>query len=595
MGFWNTLLAYCRPHRRGYLVAMGCAAVVGATVALQPLALKWIVDDGLLRSHDGVPAPADERLRWTLLWAGAYAAVSALRMAVGVAGMHATIRTIEHILCDLRARFFRHVQSLCQRFHEEVSSGELFNYIMGGPLQSLKQFLYQGAVAIPIQAVSWVVLIGTLGFLDWRMTLATVAVVLVQLLVNLRSRGAVREISADFLRTENDVSRYVGDMLRGARSVKMYAIEDDISDRFDGQLRRIRDEGTVMGIRRMHHGALAEGLQYAGIAALYAYGGYLVAWGGMAVGTFVAFAASVAVLMGNLNALLQLGLLQANAEAGLERIERILGRPSSTPEPQAASVVADPAARIAACPHGAPLIAVDGLRFAYQPGTWALDGVSVEIAAGSSVALVGSSGSGKSTFARLLQRLYDPQEGSIRIAGTDLRSYPQAQLRGCFGVVPQDPYVFQASIRDNAAILAPDSSDAAVWEALERAQLAEHVRSLPDGLRTWVGEGGGTLSGGQRQRLAIARVILARPGIHLFDEATSALDPDNERRIQRAVQDLTRGSTTLIIAHRLATIRHVDRILVFEGGRIVQDGTWEALAGRPGRFAELLRLDAAAA
>lgn len=392
MGFWSTLIGYCRPHRRGYFVAMGCAALVGAMVALQPLALKWIVDDGLLRTVDGAPAPPGERLRWTLLWVAAYAAVSATRMAVGVIGMHATIRTIEHILCDLRARFFRHVQSLCQRFHEEVSSGELFNYIMGGPLQSLKQFLYQGAVAIPIQAVSWVVLLGTLGVLDWRMTLATMAVVALQLLVNLHSRGSVREISAGFLQTENDVSRYVGDMLRGARSVKMYAIEDDISSRFDGQLQRIRDQGTVMGIRRMHHSALAEGLQYAGIAALYAYGGYLVAWGGMAVGTFVAFAAAVAVLLGNLNALLQLGLVQANAEAGLERIERILGRHSSTPEPSTDRRVADPAGRIAACPPGAALIAVRDLRFAYREGSWAIDGISLDLAAGASVALVGSSG-----------------------------------------------------------------------------------------------------------------------------------------------------------------------------------------------------------
>lgn len=168
----------------------------------------------------------------------------------------------------------------------------------------------------------------------------------------------------------------------------------------------------------------------------------------------------------------------------------------------------------------------------------------------------------------------------------------QGQLRACFGVVPQDPYIFQATVRDNVAILAPEADDAAVWAALEQARLADQIRALPDGLRTWVGEGGGTLSGGERQRLALARVVLARPAIRIFDEATSALDPDSERRIQQAIANLARGTTTLIIAHRLATIRHVDRILVFEHGRIVQDGGWDQLVGREGRFAELLRADA---
>jgi ABC-type multidrug transport system fused ATPase/permease subunit len=309
----------------------------------------------------------------------------------------------------------------------------------------------------------------------------------------------------------------------------------------------------------------------------------------MSAGTFTAFILGFNLLMQPILALLQLNIIRANAESGLDRIMRVMQVAESTPEPPPEKKVdADKQARDTRHNTEAGIV-FDDVHFSYDGETPVYRGVSCQVEDGESVALVGPSGSGKTTFVSLLMRFYDSQQGRIIVNGVDIREYGIRELRSMFGVVPQDPFVFQATLRDNICVTAPEASEDAIQHAMDIACMTEFVDELPHGIHTWLGEGGSNLSGGQRQRLAIARAILANPRYYIFDEATSALDNTSERRIQSSMEQIMKDHTTIIIAHRLSTIRNVDRILVFDHGRVIQSGSYAELAAQPGLFAELLQ------
>jgi ABC-type multidrug transport system fused ATPase/permease subunit len=587
--FWSTIYGYIRPDRGKLILAMVCAAFVGVAIALQPIVIKFIIDGGILRkTATGEAATSEERLRWTLIFAGVYLFLSLSRVTIWMAGYRGMVRAIEAFIFRLRARFFKHVQRLCLRFHDQVSSGELFNYIMGSPAQSLKTFLQQGSMSIPYQIVSWVVTVGALAIFNLWMTLISLAIMAAVVWLNYRSRFVIREMSAEFMQTESSVSKYVADMLRGARAVKIYAMEDDVDYTFESQVEKIRAQGERLARRQQLEGIKPEVVQYFGMTVIYAVGGWFCIQGSMKVGVFMAFVASINQLMGPLMALLQLNLIRANAEAGLERIVRILEVKQSTPElPPEARTPVEAQASLAR-DVALPCILMQDVDFAYEPGKSVFRKLSCRIEDGQSVALVGPSGSGKSSFVSLLLRFYEVDAGRILLNGQDLKNYSLSELRSAFGVVPQAPFIFQATILDNIRVARPDATEEEVRAACELAYVNEFVDAMPQGFKTWIGENGFNLSGGQRQRLAIARAALANPRYFIFDEATSALDNQSERRIQTAMERIMNGHTSIIVAHRLSTIRNVDRILVFDQGRIVQDGTYAQLAECPGVFKHLL-------
>ena len=284
-------------------------------------------------------------------------------------------------------------------------------------------------------------------------------------------------------------------------------------------------------------------------------------------------------LQAAMTTLFQLSTQKGAAQAGMDRITAVLRTASTTPDPVG---------------HARPIpirgdLELHNVTFGYEAEHPVLKAITLTIPYGQKVALVGPSGAGKSTVTQLLLRLYDPDHGSVRVGGVDVRHLNGQDLRQHFGVVPQDPFIFRTTIRENLRVARPAATDDQIRAACERANAWEFIQRLPDRLDSRVGEGGSTLSGGQRQRLAIARALLADPDYFIFDEATSALDTVSERLVQAAMENVAADRTSLVIAHRLATVRTCDRILVCDGGRLAQDGPYDDLVAQPGLFRDLVR------
>jgi ATP-binding cassette subfamily B protein len=303
----------------------------------------------------------------------------------------------------------------------------------------------------------------------------------------------------------------------------------------------------------------------------------------MTPGELVQFVIYAVIVAGAVGALSEIWGEVQRAAGATERLVELLG---------AVDPVMDPATPVALPRPVRGDIAFEGVTFRYpaRPEVSALNGVSLRVAPGETVALVGPSGAGKTTILQLLMRFYDPQEGAVRMDGVDLRDMARGDFRRAIALVPQDPVIFAASARENIRFGRPDATDAEVEAAAQAAAAHDFLMALPQGYDTWLGERGVMLSGGQKQRIAIARAILRDARVLLLDEATSALDAESERAVQAAVESLSEGRTVLVVAHRLATVKRADRIVVFDKGQIVAEGTHEALVAEGGLYARLARL-----
>jgi ABC-type multidrug transport system fused ATPase/permease subunit len=581
--FWERLWFYLKPYRTQTVTAISCTAIAGLFMAMQPLAIKFIIDSGINRPD----APVSVRFKWTFFFIGCYLFVSAARMVSFYFGLKAMSVATEGAVFNIRSRFFRHVQRLCFKFHDKMSSGELFNYVMGSPVTLFGQFIRTLGLSLPTAIVSWLVALSALAVFDWEMTLIMIAGLMIIALVNNRSRERVRTMSEEYMAIESSVSRTVADLFRGTRTVKIHSVEDETNTLFETRIGQIRDNGAALQYRQWIENAKPEFLNYFVLAAIYGFGAWSCLYRGMSVGTFLAFTISLNQLLGPLMMLFQLNLQRGNAEAGLQRIEHVLSLTESTPEPEASAKVSVEEAHTRALLTSEPEILVEKVGFSYENNR-VLENVSCAIQRTTTCALVGPSGSGKSTFVKLLLRLYDQSEGRILINGADIHLYSLHELRSYFGVVPQDPFMFQMSIKENIRIASPAATDEEIKDAMDSALVSEFVDKLPQRWNTMVGENGYSVSGGQRQRIAIARAILTKPSCFIFDEATSALDTTSEMHIRKAIESLSQKHTVIIIAHRLSTVKYADKILVFNNGNIVQQGTYASLSSEDGVFKELV-------
>ena len=565
-------------HRWLLVGALVLNGVHGAAIAVQNLYPKWLFS-GVLEPKDLPNAQRWIRLGWLI---GGYLVVSLIvRMAAWHAGYRMFTWVRERVVFALRGQFFRHVNHLCLRFHGEHPSGELFSYLFGTPLGNVMGFFQHTSMSVPGAIIT--VLTTLAMFWQWDWVIASILMItsFAGVALMIRARKKMQQISSEFQSAEGDVSGRVADLLRGNKAVKLYAMEEQVALDFDRQALAIGQKSYQRDVLSHIEYMKQEGFSYFCYAALLA----ACTWrylgnNHLELGTIAACLASYAGLNWPIQTIFQAFTLWGGAEASINRIGTVLDTPSTTPDPEPSVAVA--------VPSGAEII-FDRVNFAYVPGQPVLRDLSLTIPRGQRLALVGPSGAGKSTLAQLLLRLYDPQSGVVRLGGIDLRRFEASDLRKAFGVVPQDPFIFRTTVRDNVRVARPDATDAAIRRACELANAWEFIAKLPGGLGARVGEGGSSLSGGQRQRLAIARALLAEPECFIFDEATSALDTLSEQLIQEALEKNLGGRTVIFIAHRLATVKNCDRILVISEGRVLQDGSYAQLVERPGLFQELVR------
>jgi ABC-type multidrug transport system fused ATPase/permease subunit len=565
-----------RQNQGPILLAFLLVGLSGSATAVQNVFPKWLF------SYVLEPAGISLAVRWWRLGQLAliYLVLTALvRMFFWHLGFRLFTRAREHIVFALRRRFFRQVNHLCLRFHGTHTSGELFSYLFGAPLRAVMDFFHHTTMNVPGAIMSVVITIVIFSLWDWVLAVVLMVTAIFSVQMMLRARRRVERIQRDFQAVEGNVSGRVADLLRGNKTVKLHAMETEVAESFELEADTIRVKSYRRDVLSHVEWIKQEGLSYVCYALLMAACTWRFLGGHIDLGVVAACLAAFAGLTGPIQGIFQSFTLWGGAEAALNRIGAVLDTETTTPDP--ASPVVDLAVR-------GPLV-FDHVTFGYDEARPVLRDFSLSIAPGERVAFVGPSGAGKTTVTQLLLRLYDPQQGRVLLGETDLRSISTRALRRYFGVVPQDPFLFNTTMRDNLRVARPDATDGEILAACAQANALEFIAALPGGLDARVGEAGSMLSGGQRQRLAIARALLSEPRCFIFDEATSALDTLSEKLISEAIDRMLCGRTALFIAHRLDTARRCDRIVVMADGAIVQQGPYAELAAKPGLFRDLVQ------
>jgi len=583
--FWPTLLSFAQGEYHRLIYALIASVLTGVVVAIQPLVIKYIVDNGIANTA----VEPFERLKIAAFYCLIYIIASMLRVGFWAFGYNQTIKALEAVVFKMRSSFFYHVEHLCMRFHEKISTGELYNNLMGTPIANIKNYLSQMVLSVPYQSVSFVISAVALLRYDWLLTLVLLVVALVMVTFNRLSRKKMRKLSQEYIQKENETSKYITDVLHGMDAIKLYSVEENVFKTFKEYVSMIKNEGIRLTYSQYVETVKPELTNFIGTALIYFVGAFSCIYRGVSTGVLFAFLSSMSIILTALSAWLNLGLVRQSAEAGLSKVMDVLHAESSTPEVPEERKRDTEIEKSATQRKNKSCIEFCDVSFAYADDTPVYEHLSCAIGYNESIGLVGSSGSGKSTFTKLVMRLYDTQAGEVKIHGRNVKDYKLHDLRMTFGVVPQNPFIFQGTIMDNIRIARPDCENIDIINAMEIAHVHEFVNELPKGWHTMIGDGGLNLSGGQKQRIAIARAVLGNPDILIFDEATSALDNISERHIQEAMETLMKDHTVIIVAHRLSTIKNVDRIMVFDKGKIVEEGSYKELESKEGGvFAELL-------
>ncbi|MHB9132791.1 MAG: ABC transporter ATP-binding protein [Armatimonadota bacterium] len=565
-------LSFFKPYRWRMLLAGCFVAFTGITVSLMPLFTKYVIDN-IIQSN---AVPSTHKFSFTLLVMGGFVLLMILRMASWYAGQSYLLFIREKIIFSLRTAVFNKLQELCMRFHQKYNPGFLFDRTLGGASTSVGVFLsmlFNTLVTYVFTLTASVVICLKLhaGLTLWVLVMST-GYIFISKYFNRRIHDLTKALNLEV----NKFAGQVTDILRGVKTIKAFAMEQRVISDFDEQLWPLQLRSLDINKQTMFMGFISEGLGYLISALVVIAGAYLVVGKQIPLGTMVAFIAYQSSVTGMLGALYTVAGTYGAAMAGLEQMYEILD--------EQPTVVERPGAKMPATVEGE--IRFEDVHFAYDEKP-VIQGITLQVPPGQSVALVGPSGGGKTTLTNLLLRFYDPDHGRVLLDGGDIRKLPLTPYRSLFGVVLQYPFLFNETILSNLLAVKPEATKAELREALERAQAWEFVSQLKNGWHYKVGESGSQLSGGQRQRISLARCFLTDPRIMVLDEATSALDNQSEMLVQQALQEIMRSRTVFVIAHRLSTVRHVDRVLVVQDGGIVQDGTFAQLCQESGLFRDL--------
>ncbi|PRY92528.1 ABC transporter transmembrane domain-containing protein [Donghicola tyrosinivorans] len=571
VGALRSLLPFIMPYRGLVALAMVALVLTAGISLMLPLAVRRVVDN--FGVTDGAMLN---------LYFGSALALAGL-LALGTAARYALVTRLgERVVADIRKAVFDRMVGMSPTFYENIMTGEVLSRITTDTTLILSVIGSSISVALRNVLILFgglILMLATSAKLT-GLVLLIVPLVLVPILTLGRKLRVLSRENQDWIAAS---SGEASEVLLSVQTVQAFTAESKSRGRFSDVTEKSYDAARRRITTRAFMTAIVIFLVFAGVVGVLWIGALDVRAGGMSAGALIQFVIYSVMVAGSVGALSEIWSELQRAAGATERLVELLNAEDTVTDPAQPAALAKPV-------RGA--ITFDDVSFVYpaRPDAPALNNVTLDVAPGETVALVGPSGAGKSTVIQLLERFYDPSAGQILLDGVALTDLDRDAFRREMALVPQDPVIFAASARENIRFGRPDATDAQVEAAAAAAAAHDFIAALPDGYDTYVGERGVMLSGGQKQRIAIARAILRDAPVLLLDEATSALDAESERLVQQAVDELSKNRTTIVVAHRLATVKKADRIVVMEDGRIVAQGKHDALVAEGGLYARLARL-----
>lgn len=565
---FKRFIYYYRPHLAIFVLDFGCAFLMAGLDLVFPMVVRTVIDKVL-------PAADLQLLAWTGVGLFAlFGAKASLQYAVDYWGHVLGTRMQYHMRKDM----FDHVQKLSFSYFDNTKTGHIMSRMVND-LTEISELAHHGPEDLFIASVTLLGSFAILASMNWQLAVITFAIVPVMVwflsATNVKMRAAFQDVRVKIA----DVNAQVEDSVSGIRVVKSFANEEYEAEKFNRGNSRFRlSLETVYKVMAGFYAGMDFFSNVLYVVVLIG-GGYFIYTGQLTTGEFVGFLLFVSIFLQPIKRINTLMEHYQRGMAGFRRFDEIMNL-----EPD---ILDTPGAKELGRVKGE--IRFENVTFSYNNKENVLEGINLHVQPGETLALVGPSGGGKTTLCSLIPRFYETSKGQVTVDGTDIREVTQGSLRDQIGIVQQDVFLFSDTIRENIAYGKVGATDEEIVAAAKRAHAHEFVMSLENGYDTYIGERGVKLSGGQKQRIAIARIFLKNPPILILDEATSALDNETEKAVQKALTELSESRTTLVIAHRLATIRNADRIVVLADEGIVEQGTHDELLSRGGTYARLYR------